>query len=134
MKILIWAITGLLLLMWTGVIAVSTAVVTWVAGLSTDPAQRGVQAMGELRVPEWVSIWMPPGVLESVKASTSGLLESTMAAVTWLMPMMAWLNPVLWVMWGLVAILMLALAGGLHLLLGRKNDRNGSPPMPSLRA
>ena len=128
MKILIWAITGLLLLMWTGVIAVSTAVVTWVAGLSTDPAQRGVQAMGELRVPEWVSIWMPPGVLESVKASTSGLLESTMAAVTWLMPMMAWLNPVLWIFWAFVAILMLALAAGLHVLVGRSNRPNVRHP------
>ena len=90
--------------------------------------------MGELRVPEWVSIWMPPAVLESVKASTSGLLDSMVAAVSWLMPMMAWLNPVLWVMWGLVAVLMLALAGGLHLLLGRKNNRNGNPPMPPQRA
>jgi hypothetical protein len=48
--------------------------------------------------------------------------------------MMAWLNPVLWVMWGLVAMLMLALAGGLHLLVGRKNNRNGGPPMPPQRA
>ena len=134
MKILIWAVTGLLLLMWTGVIAISTAVVTWFAGLSTDPAQRGVQAIGELRVPEWVGIWMPPALLESVKASTSSLLDSTVAAVSWLMPMMAWLNPVLWVVWGMVAILMLALASGLHLLLGRKNNHNGVPPIPPQRA
>jgi hypothetical protein len=121
MKILIWTITGLLLLMWTGVIAISTAVVTWFAGLSTDPAQRGVQAIAELPLPEWITIWMPPAVLESVMGGTTGLLDSMVAAMTWLMPMMSWLNPLLWVVWLMVAILMLALAVGLHLLVGRSN-------------
>jgi hypothetical protein len=134
MKILIWAITSLLLLMWTGMIAISTAVVTWFAGLSTDPAQRGVQAIAELPLPEWITIWMPPAVLESVMGGTTGLLDSMVAAMTWLMPMMAWLNPVLWFFWALVVVLMLALAAGLHVLVGRGSNRNGSPPMPPLRA
>ena len=128
MKILIWAITALLLLMWSGVIAIAATVVTWFAGLSTDPAQRGVKAIAELPLPDWVTVWMPPAVLERVMSSMTGLLDSMVGAVTWLMPMMAWLNPVLWVFWAFVAILMLALAAGLHVLMGRSNRPNVRHP------
>lgn len=129
MKILIWAVTGVLLLMWTGLIAVTTAVVTWVSGMSTDPAKRSVEAIGNMPLPEWVTIWMPPGVLESVKASTTGVVESTMAGLTWLTPMLGWINPVLWVVWGLIAVMGLAIAVVLHMLVGRNNRSGGGPPM-----
>lgn len=134
MKILIWAVTGLLLLMWTGFIAASTAVITWMFGMSADPAKRGVDAISNAPMPEWVIIWVPPAVLETFKTSATGIFDSTMAAVTWFTPIFGWINPMLWVLWALVAILALAVAGTLHMLVGSKSRNNGGPPMPPQRA
>ena len=134
MKILIWAVTGLLLLMWTGFIAASTAVVTWVSGMSADPAKRGVDAISNAPMPEWVTIWVPPAVLETFKTSATGIFDSTMAAVTWFTPLLGWINPMLWVVWAMVAVLALAVAGTLHMLVGSNNRNNGGPPMPPQRA
>ncbi|MDB5886801.1 MAG: hypothetical protein JWR74_2972 [Polaromonas sp.] len=119
MKLLIWGVTGFLMLLWTGAAAMLVAAVNWLAALSADPARQDIQSMDQWPVPEWLSVWMPPGVMELLKANVSGMLESVIAATNWIIPMLGWLSPVIWVVWGLVVALMLALAGGVHVLTGR---------------
>ena len=134
MKILIWAITGILLLMWTGFIAATTSVITWVSGMSLDPAKAGVERLANVPVPEWVSIWIPPGVLESFNVSTAGIFESAMAAMSWLTPLLGWINPLLWVAWGLMTVVLLVVAVVLHMLVGRNNNRSNGALPPNQRA
>ena len=119
MKMFIWTVTGFLALLWTGVIAMLTAAVTWFAGASADQASRGVQAMAQWPVPDWVGLWIPAAAVESLKASVTGLLESGVTAFNWIGPMLGWLSPLIWAVWGLVLLLMLALAGGVHFLMAR---------------
>ena len=119
MKLLLWGVTAFLVVLWTSAAAMLAAAVNWLAAASTDPVARGVEGMGEWPVPEWLVLWLPPGVIEPLRSSITGLLDSLLSATTWIAPMLGWLSPVIWVVWGLVLILMLVMAGGLHLLAGR---------------
>ena len=99
MKLLIWGLTGVLALLWTGAAAMLSAAVNWLA------------------------VWMPPGFIEPLKASISELLGSVVTATSWIAPMLGWLSPLVWIVWGLVLALMLVLAGGAHLLVSRSKPR-----------
>jgi hypothetical protein len=123
MKLLIWVVTGFLAMLWTAAAALLAAGVNWLATSSVDPAIREAQAMAQWPVPEWLAVWMPAGIIEPLKASITGLLDSLVSATTWIAPMLGWLSPVIWVIWGLVLALMLVLAGGAHLLVGRSKPR-----------
>ena len=119
MKLLIWGVTGFLALLWTGAAAMLAAAVNWLAASSADPAIRGVQAMAQWPLPDWLTVWVPPGVIEPLKARIGELLGSMVTATSWIAPLLGWLSPLVWVIWGLVLVLMLALAGGFHLLAAR---------------
>ncbi len=123
MKLLIWILTAFVALLWTGAAAMLSAAVNWLAASSADPAIRGAQAMAQWPVPDWLAVWLPPGVIEPLKASISELLGSVVTATSWIEPMLGWLSPVIWVIWALVLALMLVLAGGAHLLAGRSKPR-----------
>lgn len=119
MKLLIWGVTGFLALLWTGAAAMMAAAVNWLAASSADPALQGAQAMIRSPLPEWLALWMPPGVIEPLMVGITGMLDSAIAATSWLVPMFGWLSPVIWVVWGLLMAMMLVLAGGVHLLAAR---------------
>ena len=123
MKLLIWILTAFVALLWTGAAAMLSAAVNWLAASSADPAIRGAQAMAQWPLPDWLAVWLPPGVIEPLKASISELLGSVVTATSWIEPMLGWLSPVIWVIWALVLALMLVLAGGAHLLAGRSKPR-----------
>ena len=119
MKFLIWAISGFLMLLWTAAAAKLAAAANWLAASVTDPAIRNLQSPAQWPVPECLTVWMPSGVIEPLKASITGPLDSLFSATTWIVPMLGWLSPVIWVVWSLVLVLMLALAAGVHLLVSR---------------
>ena len=86
MKLLIWVLTGFLALLWTGAAAMLAAAVNWLAASSADPAIRGAQAMAQWPLPDWLAVWLPPGVIEPLKTSISELLGSVVAAASWVAP------------------------------------------------
>ena len=45
-------------------------------------------------------------------------------ATPWLPPLLAWLAPLLWVVWALVMVLLLAIAVAGHLLVGKLRPAN----------
>lgn len=116
MKLLIWGITGFLALLWTGAASMLAAAVNWLAASSADPAIRGAQAMAQWPLPDWLAAWIPPGVIEPLKASISELLDFVVTATSWIVPMLGWLSPLVWVIWGMVLVLMLVLASGIQML------------------
>jgi len=119
MKVLIWSITGFLVLLWTGAAAMLAAAVNWLATSMGDPAIRAVPSPAQWPVPEWLAVWMPPAIIEQLKSSLAGPLDLLVNASTWIGPMLGWLPPVIWVVWGLVLVLMLAIAVGIHMLVSR---------------
>ena len=119
MKFLIWAMTGFLVLLWTGAAAMLAAAVNWLAGSIADPAIRNVPSPAQWPVPEWLAVWMPPAIIEQLRTGLAAPLDMLVNAAAWMGPVLGWLPPVIWVVWGLVLALMLALAAGVHMLVAR---------------
>ena len=118
MKFLMWAGTGLVALLWTLTIAVMASLANWLAG-STDQAVGGLQTISLWPMPAWLSLWVEPTWLEPIKAMMAWGLDLLTVATPWLAPVLGWVAPLLWFVWALVMLLLLALASTGHLLLGK---------------
>ena len=127
MKFLIWTGTGLVALLWTLAIAVMASLANWLAG-STDQAVGGLQAIGQWPMPAWLSLWVDPAWLEPIKGMMAWALDLLTVASPWLTPVLGWLAPLLWFVWAVVMLLLLAIASGGHLLTGKL--RPSSRPRP----
>ena len=119
MKVLIWAITGFLVFLWTAAAAMLAAGVNWLAASVSDTAIRNVPSPAQWPVPEWLAVWIPSGIIEQLKAGLVGPLASLVSSANWLAPALGWLPVAIWIVWGVVLVLMLALAAGAYLLLTR---------------
>lgn len=127
MKFLIWMGTGLVALLWTVTIAVMASLANWLAG-STDQAVGGLQAISQWPMPAWLSVWVDPAWLEPIKAMMVWALDLLTVATPWLAPVLGWLAPLLWFVWAVVMLLLLAIASGGHLLAAKLR----SPTRPGL--
>lgn len=118
MKLLMWAGTGLVALLWTLMIAIMASLASWLA-VSADQAVGGLQAISQWPVPPWLALWVDPALLESIKPMVVWGLDLLVNALPWLTPFLGWVSPLLWVVWAVVMLLLLAIAAGGHLLVGR---------------
>jgi hypothetical protein len=118
------AVFALLALFWTGGAALAAWLVHWAAqALADGGAVAAGREFASLPVPQWIAPWVDPAL---VQAARSALLW-TMEAARDLLPLAGsaaqWLAPVVWVVWGLGLLVLLAAAGGLHLVLRRLRPR-----------
>jgi hypothetical protein len=118
MKLLMWASTALVALLWTLMVAVTASLANWLAG-SADQAVGGLQAISQGPTPAWLALWLDPALLEPLKAMVVWGMDLLVTATPWLTPLLAWVAPLLWVVWAVVMLLLLAMAVGGHLLVGR---------------
>ncbi|MBA3058797.1 MAG: hypothetical protein KJ614_15070 [Gammaproteobacteria bacterium] len=124
MKALLWTGTGLVALLWTLMVAIMASLANWLVG-SADQAVGGLQTMSQWPMPAWLSLWMDPALLEPIKAMVVWGMDALATATPWLTPLLAWVAPLLWVVWALVMLLLIVIAVGGHLLaskLGRSNS------------
>lgn len=124
MKLLMWAGTGVVALLWTLMIAVMASLAAWLVG-SADQAVGGLQAISQWPVPTWLALWLDPALLEPIKDMVASGMDLLVTATPWLTPMLAWIAPLLWVIWALVMVLLLAIAAGGHLLMGKLRPATG---------
>lgn len=125
MKSLIWASAVVVALVWTLMIAVMASLTTWLVG-SADQAVGGLQAISQWPMPAWLALWVDPALLEPVKAMVAGGMDLLVTATPWLTPLLAWIAPLLWVVWALVMVLLLVIAVAGHLLVGKLRPANSS--------
>lgn len=118
MKLLMWAGTGLVALLWTLMIAIMASLANWLAG-SADQTAGGLQAISQWPVPAWLALWVDPALLEPIKAMVVWGMDLLVTAGPWLTPLLDWVAPLLWVVWAMVMLLLLAIAVGGHLLVGK---------------
>ncbi len=118
MKALLWTGTGLVALLWTLMIAIMASLTSWLAS-STDQAVGGWQTISEWPLPAWLTLWMDPALMEPVKATVVWGMDALATATPWLAPLLAWVGPLLWVVWAVVMLLLLVISAGGHLLVGR---------------
>jgi hypothetical protein len=125
MKILFALGTALIALLWTAFIAVSAALADWLAGQGGQ-LQGGMQALAQWPMPAWIGLWLDPALAEALRASVVWTVEALTAFMPWIVPLLDWVAPLLWVIWAIGMVILVVLAGLGLLLISRLRGR--APP------
>lgn len=120
MKILIWAITAIIALMGTVALLLLGSGIGWMVDNMASGAD-WVKQIALWPTPAWLSPWFDAAAMESIRAAMASGLQTFATGLPWLAPMLGWLVPVMWVLWVLILICLIALALGLHYVVGRSN-------------
>ena len=118
MKTFVWIGTVVLALMWTVVAAVLASLAGWLAGNAGDMGNWTGQ-IAQWPVPEWFALWIGPEFLAWVRSAATGMIGWAAAALPALGSLLQWVAPLVWVVWALGMVCLLALAGGAHYAVGR---------------
>lgn len=123
MKWIIWTIGGVLAALWTGILALTALVVDWTA-TALRQAGPGAATTPSLppELPAWLSAWIEPGTWEAAVRTVDQALQSLQAVLPDLGRLTGWLEPVLWTLWGLGMVALLAVAAGSHWWIGRRGS------------
>lgn len=123
MKIALAIGTAFLALLWTGFIALAAALADWVAGHGGQ-LQGGLQGIAQWPLPPWIALWTDPATAEAVRAMIVWSVELLGAAMPWITPLLDWVAPLLWVIWGVGMVGLMGLAAVGWLLIGRMRKRS----------
>ncbi|QLA79670.1 hypothetical protein EXV95_02760 [Acidovorax sp. JMULE5] len=102
------------------------AVTVWVVS-SAGALASGSAVANAILVPGWLKAWMPPelmGQWEAFVSSVGPMVQAVLEAVPALAGGVTFLA---WVLWGLGAVLLVALAVGIHILIALAKRHNGGP-------
>jgi len=120
MKVTVWAVCLLLLVLWTGGTLLLTELTDWGA---RQLASGGAAALGgtvaQWPVPGWISVWADAAWIQAAQGGLTWAVQALHGALPSLGSAVGWIVPFIWGLWGLGVVLVLMLAGGAHLLLGR---------------
>ncbi|WP_296493374.1 hypothetical protein [Rhodoferax sp.] len=122
MKILLVLGTAVVALLWTVFIAVSAALADWLAGQGGQ-LQGGMQALTQWPMPAWIGLWLDPALAETLRASVVWSVEALAAFMPWIVPLLEWVAPLLWVIWAIAMAVLVALAGVGLFVIGRLRGR-----------
>ena len=118
MKTFVWIATVLLALVWTVSAAVLASLAGWLAANVGDAGTLTGQ-MAQWPVPEWLALWVGPEFLTWLRSAATGLMGWGAAALPAFGALLGWLAPLVWVVWALGMVCLIALAGGAHYAAGR---------------
>lgn len=123
MKLFIWSLTALFAAGWTGLVWVTHQLTGWLLGaVDAGGLKDAGAAVGQLPLPplpDWLGVWIDTawlGVLQAWSADLLGWLGAVLPSGD---ALMAWIGPLLWIGWGMGMVLLLGMAGLVHVLVGR---------------
>lgn len=129
MKILLWTLFGVVALLWTGAAALATAVIRAVQGVLAGQSSVDLAAwISGWSVPNWLLALIDVRWVQAVQVFLVQLLEELPHDWPMLAQPVGWLVPVVWFVWALVLLLMLAVILGLHWLV---TDTKPGPKPPA---
>lgn len=120
MKILVWFAFVLLAGVWTGLVALAVQITDWLlsamaSGQVTDLANVAVS----WPVPAWLGLWVDTAWLQGLQTAWVDVVQWLSQVVPSAGGLMDWISPLLWTVWALVFLVLLACAVAGHWLLGR---------------
>ena len=118
MKALVWGIVALLAVVWSVGVAVLASISGWLAR-SADQAAGSAKDLASLTFPPWVEVWLDPAWREALVAVAIGSQEALGWVTPWIGPVLEWVAPLLWVVWGIGMVGLVLLAVGGQFLIGR---------------
>jgi hypothetical protein len=121
MKLALWSVFVLFVLLWTGLIGLAEQLTEWLLA-STATGQVGDLASQALQwpVPAWLSPWVDTAWTQAVQDSALGLVQWLGQVMPSASSLMGWVSPLMWTLWALGLVFLLALAVGGHWLLQRR--------------
>lgn len=123
MKTVLWSITAVLGLLWSGAVALAHSLAAWAAtAAGTADAQTLAAMLRDWPLPAWLA-WADPAMLESLRMALSAVGTGLVLSQPWIATAMGWIGPALWLVWALGIALLLALASIAHLLIHRLAPR-----------
>lgn len=131
MKTLIWLVFFLLACLWTGLVALTVQVADWLlAAVASDQVGDLAAAAGQWPAPAWLGAWADPAWLQALQASLLSGVQWLGQVLPSVSGLMGWISPLLWTVWALVMLSLLAAALLGHWMTGRF----GAGDAPSGRA
>ena len=131
--VVVWLLAAVFLSLWSLVAWAVHAAANWVAALAG--AHASVVAEGatvvttqaaEFRLPEWLAVWLPPGVQEQFGAIASALIPWVASVMSDAPSLIAWLTPAIWVLWAVGCLLLLAVCAGLSAFMFANKRRRSA--------
>nr|WP_316640138.1 hypothetical protein [uncultured Roseateles sp.] len=120
MKTLVWILFGLLSLLWTGGAWVLARLGDWAAGLAASGGTVDwVGKVAESPPMLMLARWLDAAWYQRVQDAMIALLQGLGEGLPLLGSALTWLAPLTWIIWAFGMLILLLLAGGAHLLLGR---------------
>lgn len=121
MKALVWTLAAVLALCWTGLVAVSAALLSWGGELiASGGAADWGRAAAQWPVPSWISLWVDPALVQVLQEALRWSLDAFGGALPAAGAVVGWLAPLAWVAWGLGIALLIGVAAVAHWLVGRQ--------------
>jgi hypothetical protein len=120
MKVLIWFAFLLLAAFWTGLVMLTSQVSEWVLGsMASGQVTELAVSAGQIALPAWLALWIDTAWLKEMQTFGVSLVQWLGQVLPSADGLMTWINPLLWVGWGLGMLLMLVGAAAAHWLLGK---------------
>ncbi len=130
MRWLIWGVTLVLLAIWTGTAAIAAAVADWLASQGTG-ALEGLRNSAAIELPAWAQTWLalvlPTEVLQALTQTISTSMDGVLAGWPWLSSALGWLATLVWVVWGIGAVIAVLCALALHWIGSRLLSNKPAP-------
>lgn len=123
MKALTGGLTILIAALWTGFVSLAHQITGWLlSAFDTGTVSQAAGRLGGapgLPLPEWLNPWFDTAWLSAMQAFAVDLVQWLGAVLPTGDTLMVWIGPLLWVVWGVGLLTLLAVAGLLHWLVGR---------------
>ena len=94
----------------------------------------GGAAMGAALWPAWATAWIPPQLTADLQAMLAAIGPMVQAALETVPLLSGAVSVLAWAIWGLGALLLLALAIGAHVLIAVLKSRKSRQPLPGATA
>lgn len=122
-----WFLALALLALWSAACWSAHAVTLWAVSGAGTLAGSGPAVVDQVVLPDWLAVWLPPALAQefgSLVASIGPVIQGALEAVPALSGAISLLA---WAVWGVGALVLLALAVGAHVLIALlKRNRAGT--------
>lgn len=126
MKIALWIVFALITALWTGTVLISAELTGWLASaVGSGQAGDVITNVGQWPVPAWLGLLIDPAWIEGLQTVWGDVVGWLGQSGPALGSVASWLVPLMWIVWGVVMLLLLAAAVACHFLLGKVSRPSG---------
>lgn len=120
MKIIVWGLFSLLALIWTGSTALIVEAVQWTSERLLFKSSNDLEMVtSNIVIPFWLNPLLDPSGWATILQTVQSVIVGTATVLPFLGSMMGWISPVIWLIWGIGMLALLAFAIAGNVLVNR---------------